>query len=236
MFAGAERPRTPQTVFDRVAPYYDTLNSLLSLGIDRTWRRHVASSLELAPRAHVLDVATGTGALALEIVRASASEVSVTGCDINERMLTVAARRIGKARAGVELVHCDAMRLPFGDASFDAATLAFAIDDMPDREQCVAEIRRVLKSHGRIALLELAQPDKEPLRSAYRMYLRTFRLLRRVSIQGYDHLEKEILTYRGAGAIESLLGRAGFVRYRHISLTLGIARLHLAEKSGEMDD
>jgi demethylmenaquinone methyltransferase/2-methoxy-6-polyprenyl-1,4-benzoquinol methylase len=234
MLAASERPRTPQNVFDRVAPYYDTLNSLLSLGIDRTWRRRVARSLELAPGAQVLDVATGTGALALEIVRGAARGVSVTGCDINERMLTVAARRIDKARAGVTLVRCDAMRLPFDDAAFDAVTLAFAIDDMPDRVRCVGEIRRVLKRHGRLALLELAQPDKEPMRSAYRMYLRTFRLLRGVSIQGYDHLEKEILTYRGASAIESLLASAGFVNYRHVSLTLGIARLHLAEKSGEM--
>jgi demethylmenaquinone methyltransferase/2-methoxy-6-polyprenyl-1,4-benzoquinol methylase len=217
-------------VFDQVAPYYDALNSLLSLGVDRSWRKRAAGSLALSPGAEVLDVATGTGALALEIARANGDGVRVTGCDVNERMLAIAARRVEKARAHIELVHGDAMHLPFADERFDAATLAFAVDDMPDRDRCIAEIRRVLKRGGRIALLELAQPDQEPLRSAYRLYLRTFRLMRKVSVHGYDHLEQEILKYRGAGAIESLLGRAGFEHYRHISLTMGIARLHVAEK------
>jgi len=226
-----DRPKTPQAIFDRVAPYYDTFNSILSLGIDRSWRRRVAAALELAPGARVLDVATGTGALAVEIVRATAGSASVTGCDINASMLAVAERRFGKAGLGVELVRCDATRLPFDDETFDAVTLAFAIDDMPDRDACIREIRRVLKPGGKVALLELAQPDGEPLRSAYRLYLKTFRLLRRFSVQGYDHLEREILCYRGAAAIESLLVRTGFVRYRHTSLTMGIARLHLAERT-----
>jgi demethylmenaquinone methyltransferase/2-methoxy-6-polyprenyl-1,4-benzoquinol methylase len=222
----ADRPRTPQTVFDRVAPYYDALNSLLSLGIDRSWRRKVALGLELRPGARVLDVATGTGALALEIVRSTSGAVSVTGCDVNERMLSVAAERVARARAPIELVRGDAMALPFDDGLFDAATLAFAVDDMPDRDRCIREIHRVLKPRGKLALLELAQPDTEPLRTAYRMYLRTFRLVRK----GYDHLEHEILGYRGAGAVEALLVRSGFGEYRHHSLTFGIARLHVAAK------
>ena len=89
----AARPKTPQAVFDRVASYYDTLNSVLSLGMDRRWRREAVASLELRPGARVLDVATGTGALAAEIVRTSAGTVSVTGCDVNERMLSVARKR-----------------------------------------------------------------------------------------------------------------------------------------------
>jgi len=228
-----DRPKTPQAVFDRVAPYYDTFNSILSLGIDRSWRRRVARALELPRGARVLDVATGTGALAVEIVRATEGEASVTGCDINANMLAVAERRVAKAKMGVELVRCDATELPFEDRTFDAATLAFGIDDMPDRDACMREIRRVLKPGGTVALLELAQPDGEPLRSAYRLYLRTFRLLRRFSVHGYDHLEQEIRTYRGAAAVEALLARTGFSRYRHTSLTLGIARLHLAEKTAE---
>lgn len=233
MFNALERPRTPQAVFDRVAPYYDTFNSILSMGIDRRWRRRLALSLELTPGARVLDVATGTGAVAVAIARATGGTVSVTACDLNERMLAVAERHITRQGAPVELLRCDAMQLPFEDDSFDAVTLAFAVDDMPDREGCMHEMRRVLRPGGRIALLELAQPDGEPLRSAYRMYLKTFGLLRRFSVHGYDHLKREILTYRGAEAIEALLLRSGFTRYRRRSLTFGIARLHLAAAAKE---
>jgi demethylmenaquinone methyltransferase/2-methoxy-6-polyprenyl-1,4-benzoquinol methylase len=225
-----ERPRTPQSVFDRVAPYYDTFNSILSLGLDRSWRRRAAKSLVLRPGAKVLDVATGTGALAAEIVRSTSGVVSVTGCDLNERMLSVAARRIEKGKMSIELVHCDAARLPFREGSFDAATLAFAIDDMPDRDLCMREIWRVLVPGSPVALLELGQPEAEPLRSLYRMYLKTFSLLKQFSVHGYDHLAEEIRTYRGAAAIEKLLERSGFAGYRRTNLTFGIGRLHVAEK------
>jgi ubiquinone/menaquinone biosynthesis C-methylase UbiE len=92
------------------------------------------------------------------------------------------------------------------------------------------EIRRVLKGGGRLALLELGQPDRGILRTGYRAYLRLFRMLRRL---GYEHLEEEILKYRGAGAIQELLALVGFGAYRRRSLSGGIARLHLAEKGGE---
>lgn len=220
------RPKTPQTTFDRVAPYYDRVNSLLSLGLDRGWRRATVASLALRPGECVLDVATGTGALALELARAQAA-VRVTGCDINERMLAVARRRAGEA---LELVQCDAAGLPFAAHSFDAASLAFAIDDMPDRDRCIAEIVRVLRPGGRFALLELSQPDVQPWRGLYQLYLGTFRWLRRFRVHGYDHLAQEIRGYRGATAIETLLARHGFTRYRQRSLTGGIARLHVAEQ------
>ena len=225
-----ERPRTPQAIFDRVAPYYDALNSVLSLGMDRRWRRRAVAALSLAPGARVLDVATGTGTVLAEIVRVTAGSVSATGCDVNEQMLEVARRRM--RGVDVELVRCDATRLPFGDESFDAATLAFAIDDMPDRDRCIQEVHRVLRPSGQLAILELGQPDAPPLRAAYRMYLRAFRLVGFGGARGYRHLEEEIVAYRGVRAIESLLARGGFGRYRRASLTFGIARLHVAEKEG----
>jgi demethylmenaquinone methyltransferase/2-methoxy-6-polyprenyl-1,4-benzoquinol methylase len=222
-----ERPKTPQAVFDRVAPYYDTLNSLLSFGRDRRWRRETVAALGLCPGDVVLDVATGTGALAVEIVRAMSGTVRVTACDTNERMLAVARSRTDPAMAAIEIVQCDASRLPFAEESFDAVGLSFAIDDMPDRIACILEIRRVLRVGGRVALLELSQPDGGMLRVGYRMYLHVFRALRQL---GYEHLEEEILTYRGPTAIEELLGAAGFSSYRRRSLSGGIARLHVAQK------
>jgi demethylmenaquinone methyltransferase/2-methoxy-6-polyprenyl-1,4-benzoquinol methylase len=223
----AERPKTPQAVFDRVAPFYDVLNSVLSFGMDRKWRRETVAALKLSPGASVLDVATGTGALAIEIARATSGTVQVTACDTNERMLSVARARNDPAMSAVEIVRCDATKLPFADQTFDAVTVSFAIDDMPDRVACVREIRRVLRNGGSVALLELSQPDHGLLRTGYLAYLRVFRAFGRL---GYEHLEEEILKYRGPEAVEELLRGAGFDAYRRRSLSGGIARVHLADK------
>jgi demethylmenaquinone methyltransferase/2-methoxy-6-polyprenyl-1,4-benzoquinol methylase len=221
-----ERPRTPQALFDRVAPYYDRMNTILSFGMDRRWRRVAAASLRLPPGARVLDVATGTGALATEIVRVTAGSVFVTGCDVNQQMLSVAKERARRSNATLALVHCDATNLPFAAESFDAVTIGFAIDDMPNRDACVREMRRVLRAGGRLLVLELGQPDSGLPRTLFQLYLKVFRVVS----DGYRHLELEILRYRGADAIEELLTRSGFAGYARRSLTWGIARLHIAEK------
>jgi demethylmenaquinone methyltransferase/2-methoxy-6-polyprenyl-1,4-benzoquinol methylase len=222
----SERPRTPQSTFDRVAPYYDLFNSLLSLGVDRSWRRRVCRELALARGARVLDVATGTGALAIRL--AESAEARVIGCDLNRAMLTVARRRHS---ARVSFLRCDAAQLPFPSQSFDAVTIAFAIDDMPARERCASELLRVLRPGGRVALLELARPEREPLKSLYRAYLRVFGLLRRFRVHGYDHLAQEILSYRGRDAARALLSGAGFVECRSVALSWGLSRLHLARRA-----
>jgi demethylmenaquinone methyltransferase/2-methoxy-6-polyprenyl-1,4-benzoquinol methylase len=225
-----ERPRTPQAMFHRVAPYYDTVNFILSLGFDRRWRRQTAQALHLSPGARVLDVATGTGALAMELHRATAGSAFITACDVNDSMLAVAQKRSATGNAHIAFVKCDATALPFADASFDAITIAFAIDDMPDREQCAREMWRVLRPGGELALLELGQPEGPLLNRLYRSYLKLFRLLRHGQLEGYGHLEQEIVLYRGAHAVERLLTSTGFAGYRQRSLTFGIARLHLAQK------
>jgi demethylmenaquinone methyltransferase/2-methoxy-6-polyprenyl-1,4-benzoquinol methylase len=223
------RPITPQPLFTRVAPYYDALNSLLSAGQDQRWRRRAVAALDLRAGARVLDVATGTGALALELARLPGG-VSVCACDLNRRMIAHARLRFQRLGLSARWVRCDAARLPFPDQAFDAVTIAFAMDDMPDRQKCVGEIRRVLRPGGRLALLELAQPEAPWARSAYRLYLRLFRMLRFTRADAYEHLEQEILGYRGATATRDLLARAGLHTTAPISMSLGVVRLHLAEK------
>jgi demethylmenaquinone methyltransferase/2-methoxy-6-polyprenyl-1,4-benzoquinol methylase len=225
-----DRPKTPQSIFSRVAPYYDALNAAFSLGRDQGWRRETVLALGLSPGARVLDVATGTGGLALEIVRRSSGQIAVTACDLNERMLSVARRRAERALLPVNFVRCDATALPFSNDSFDAVSIGFAIDDMHDRQLCVREMQRVLRPGGQIALLELGQPETLLLRAAYLQYLKIFRVLRQASINGYSHLEQEILGYRGAAATQQLLVEGGFAGYRRVSLSSGIACLHLARK------
>lgn len=232
------RPATPQELFDRVAPRYDLFNSLLSAGSDRRWRRRAARLLELPPGGRVLDVATGTAALALAVAAAEPT-AEVTGCDINAAMLAVAERKVAGRGLGdrVHLLRAPGEELPFEDGTFDAVTIAFAIDDMPDRRRCAAEMTRVLRPGGRLVLLELAVPEQPLLRSAYLGGLTVMSLLGRArGMDGYRHLREEIVTYRGADAIRALLADTGLAGYARTPLTGGIAVLHTATKPGGSDD
>jgi ubiquinone/menaquinone biosynthesis methyltransferase len=232
------RPATPQELFDRVAPRYDLFNSLLSGGSDRRWRRRAAGLLDLSGGGRVLDVATGTAGLALAVAD-TAPAAEVTGCDINAAMLAVAEKKIADRGLGdrVRLTRAPGEDLPFATGTFDAVTIAFAIDDMADRRRCAAEMTRVLRPGGRLVLLELAVPEQPVLRSAYLAGLAVMSLLGRArGMDGYRHLREEITTYRGADAVRALLDDGGLRGYERTPLTGGIAVLHTATKPGGNED
>jgi demethylmenaquinone methyltransferase/2-methoxy-6-polyprenyl-1,4-benzoquinol methylase len=228
------RPPTPQATFDRVAPRYDLFNSLLSFGQDRSWRRSAAQVLVLpASGGRVLDLATGTSSLALAVARHCTTAEMIVGADLNESMLRVGAQRIREEGLSVpiHLVRSAGETLPFRSESFHAITLAFAIDDMRDRQACGQEMMRVLVPGGQVVLLELSLPEHPVLLGIYRTYLRLFPLVGKVFTRGgYDHLREEILTYKGRGAVEDLLKSLGFTRYERGGLTGGVATLHRAFK------
>lgn len=146
-------------MFDRIAQRYDLLNRVISLGVDQRWRRRTVESLQLTAGHRVLDLATGTGDLAIMIARTHPG-VSVVGSDPSEGMLSVGRTKVTTATLDqrVVLESGDAQALPYEDQSFDAVTMAFGIRNVPDRAKALREIARVVRPGGRIAILELSEP------------------------------------------------------------------------------
>ena len=216
-------------MFEGVAPRYDLLNRVLSLGIDRGWRRRVVESLELRPEHRVLDLCCGTGDLALEI----AQWASCTGCDFTWNMLTRARQKSKSANRPVALTCADALELPFAGELFDRATIAFGIRNLESMTAGLAEIRRVLKPEGRLAILEFSQPNRGWLKLPYRLYLD--RLLPAVGgllsrKEAYRYLAESIQGFPVPEVLSALLEDAGFSEPRYSRLSGGIVALHVAEK------
>ena len=150
-------------MFDRIAPRYDLLNRVLSFGLDGGWRRRCARALRLPPAARVLDLATGTGDLAREILR-QYPDAHVVALDPAPRMLEVARRKLGAelARGRLALGEGGAADIPFPDGSFDAVTIAFGIRNVPDIGAALGEMKRVTRAGGHVAVLELLEPAEGP--------------------------------------------------------------------------
>lgn len=224
-------------MFDAIAPRYDLLNHLLSLGLDARWRSRAIRSLELGERDRVLDVCTGTADLALAAVRGRYGRAStVVGLDFAGAML---ARGLAKVRARqlhdrVALVRGDATRIPLVDRSMDAAMIAFGIRNVEDPERASREIRRVLRPGGRLAILEFGLPRIPGLRQLYLWYFhhvlpRIGRLVSRHQ-EAYSYLPASVGTFPPPRTFSDLLVRAEFTNVRARPLTFGIVYLYLARK------
>jgi len=210
-------------LFDRIAATYDTVNRILSLGIDGLWRRRVVRSL---PSGKVLDLATGTGALALAMARKEG--VEVTGLDLSEGMLEVARRRT--ANVPITLIHGDAQDLPVEDQAFDATTIAFGIRNVPDVPRALTEMHRVLRPGGRALILEFSLPSNPVVRAVHCFYLR--HVLPRVGgwvsgdREAYRYLNTTIEAFPYGEDFLSLVRDAGFTECSATPLTFGIATLY----------
>jgi len=220
-------------MFAEISSRYDFLNHLLSLNLDRRWRRRTVEALRLREGARVLDVCTGTGDLALELARAvRGSGGSVVGSDFTIEMLRCGEEK--RRRAGIErlrLVAADSLALPFADGSFDAVTVAFGIRNVADLERAIGELLRVLKPGGQAAILEFSPPERGLLRSLFEVYFR--RVLpgigRLVSgSDAYSYLPASVGEFPSARGFAEKLAACGFEAVTFRKLTLGVAVLHLA--------
>ncbi|KIX13228.1 ubiquinone/menaquinone biosynthesis methyltransferase [Dethiosulfatarculus sandiegensis] len=225
--------RDVESIFSQVVPVYDFLNRLMSFREDVRWRRFVARCLRLKPGDQVLDVATGTGDLALEIADLP-EKPQVVGLDLVPAMLGPARKKVAKSGANVSLINGDATCLPFLDNCFQAITIAFGIRNIPYRVLAMQEMRRVLKPGGRLYVLEFATPQHPLVQTVYKKYLLS--LLPKVAgvisnnPGGYQYLAETILEFPLPDAFRREMTRAGFVGGRSHALTHGITWLHVAEK------
>ncbi len=221
-------------MFDAVAPRYDLLNRVLSLGIDRRWRREAVRALGLAPGDLLLDICGGTGDLAFEAAR-QVPGIRTVNVDLSRLMLRRYTERAGlhngsRAPATVG----DAMALPVRDGSARGAIVGFGIRNVPDRLRALTEIQRALRPGGRLVVLEFALPPAAAVRGPYLFYLR--HLLPRLAAllspapRAYRYLGDSIVDFPAPDQFAGLLARAGFASVNCRVLSLGIAVRYLATK------
>lgn len=224
-------------MFDGIARRYDTLNHLLSAGLDRRWRRQAIRALALGPNDRMLDMCTGTGDLAVEAVtHAGGAAGSVIGVDFSHEMLRLGldkVRALGLAER-IRLTRGDATRVPLPDAAVEAAAVAFGIRNVVDREQGCREFARVLGPGGRLAILEFGTPQMPGLRQLYQWYFRA--VLPKIGglISGnrdaYAYLPASVGEFPPPAEFADVLRRAGFREVEWKALTFGVVYLYIARK------
>ena len=222
-------------MFDAIAGRYDLLNHLLSAGIDRRWRRRAIQSLQLTGRERVLDLCTGTADLAIAAARAHPGAARVVGVDFAGAMLGVGKKKLERDRPlrdRVALVRGDATRIPLADRSVDAVTIAFGIRNVDEVAAACREMRRVLRSGGRLAILEFAVPTVPGLSRLYLGYLHHVlpRIGRAVSRHNaaYGYLPASIGAFSSPDEFVKILRDAGFSSISANGLTFGSVILYTA--------
>ena len=234
-------PARIAAMFDAIAPRYDLLNHVLSAGIDRRWRRRMIASLQLTGRETLIDVCTGTADVALEARRGAAAgrrEVAgrVLGVDFAAAMLVLGLRKVRDAAEGahIMLVRGDATRIPAPDAAADAATVAFGVRNVQQTDVACAELARVLRRGGRLAILEFGAPRIPGVRALYRWYFRHVLPLVGKVMSGhpgaYSYLPASVGTFPPPNEFVELLRKAGFVDVRADPLTAGVVYLYTGER------
>jgi demethylmenaquinone methyltransferase/2-methoxy-6-polyprenyl-1,4-benzoquinol methylase len=214
-----------RAMFDRIARVYDLMNSVMTVGMHHRWRERAADLAAVGPGKRALDVATGTGDLAVEL---SSRGADVVGMDFSEQMLELA-----RAKApGIRFEPGNALELGYADAEFDAATVGFGARNFSDLGKGLAEMTRVVRPGGRVVILEITTPERPPLSWFFRLWFdRLVPLLGRVAgdPEAYSYLPSSVRRFPGAEALAATMAGAGLVNIRYVLTAGGIIAIHAGE-------
>ncbi len=233
----AGKKEAVEAMFDSIAPRYDLLNRVLSFGIDQGWRRKAVAWLADEQPRRILDVATGTADLAIEALDLDPNEV--VGVDLSEEMLKVGRAKVRKRgeTARVTLQQADAASLPFADASFDAALVAFGVRNFENLESGLRDIHRVLRPGGALVVLEFSKPRAFPIKQGYAFYSR--HVLPRIggalsSNDGaYEYLPASVQAFPDGADFLARMENVGFEQTQARPLTFGVASLYKGYRTQE---
>ena len=235
MYALSEKGERIRAMFGSIAPRYDLLNRLLSLGIDRRWRRFAVGKIALRGPGRVLDVATGTGDVALEIATQTPTSVTIVGIDFTPEMIELGRVKVRESRHAerivLEVAPCE--EIPYEDGSFDAATISFGIRNVVDRVKGLTEMRRVLKDGGRIVILEFSTPTMPVFKDLYHFYF--LKVLPRIGgafsrFSAYQYLPDSVLEFPSREVFKGMMEQVGFKDVQHFDLTGGIATVYVGTR------
>ena len=229
----AEKAKHVRGVFDSVAPKYDLMNDLMSMGLHRAWKAFTVLVANLREGDQVLDIAGGTGDLALAFSKKVGKSGCVVHTDINEAMLRTGRDRLLDAGVVLPTLVCDAEKLPFPDSHFDLVSVAFGLRNMTHKDLALAEMNRVLKPGGKLLVLEFSKVAP-PLEKAYDWY--SFNILPKLGklVAGddasYRYLAESIRMHPGQQALKELMKTCGFGHVDYHNLTAGLVALHVGIK------
>lgn len=235
MDKSAKDPAKIRTMFSTIAPRYDLLNRVLSLGIDGYWRRFAVSQLPKVENAKFLDVATGTCEVALEIVKRS-PDSKVVGVDFSDGMLELGREKVGKAghQGRIDVRLADVTALPFEDNSFDASIIAFGIRNVQDYKKGIAEMGRVVKGGGKVVILEFTSIQNRFFKLPYRFYITKVLSFIGEMVSGrkgaYKYLPSSMLEFPSPDELKKSMEETGLQDVKYYKLTFGITAVHVGTK------
>ena len=221
-------------MFDRIAGVYDLMNSAMTAGLHHQWRERAVDRAQVGPGSDALDLCTGTGDLALALRRRIGADGRVVGSDFSEAMLDLARRKSGEEGLPVEFGWADALDLPYGDESFDAVTIGFGARNLADLGKGLSEMARVLRPGGRLVILEITRPQREPLSSFYSLWFD--RLVPVIGSfagdsEAYSYLPNSVRSFPDPQRLAAMIDAAGFTEIRWLLLAGGIIAIHSATKA-----